>query len=248
MSIADFLIAVRFLTILPLGRGEIVPSGRMARAMAWFPAVGLLMGGALYALDRLLGAVLPGPVESIILVAFLALLTGGMHLDGLADTLDGAFGGRGDRTRALEIMKDSRIGAMGAVGLILLLTLKWAALTGITGHSRMAALVLMPTLARWSQAGMAYRAVSARGESSLATPFMDNLSAGHVILASTVTLAAAAVFAGAKGLIAFLIVAAFTGLARAHFNYRLGGVTGDTIGAVSEASEVIVFLAFMVMG
>ncbi len=247
MFISDFLTALRFLTILPLGRGTEVEPERMASSMAYFPLVGLWLGGALFLLDYFIRYIVPGPVSSVIVIALLALVTGGLHLDGFADTLDGIFGGRGDRARILEIMKDSRIGAIGVVGLVLLLLLKFVSLDGLYGYKRTFALVLMPMLARWSQVGMAYNARSARGEGSLAMPFLTHLNAWHLVSASAVAIVAAVLLAGLNGLLALAPVIVLTVAARAYFNHKIGGITGDTIGAVSELNEVIVLLVFLVL-
>jgi len=244
--LSDFITAFRFLTILPLGKGKTVEPERMAASMAWFPLVGAWLGGALFAVDYLLRLVVPGNVSSVLVIALLALVTGGLHLDGFADTLDGIFGGRGDKARILEIMKDSRIGAIGVVGLVFLLMLKFVSLDGLFGDSRAYALVLMPTLARWSQVCMALGARSARGEGSLAKPFLEHLNGWHLVSASAVTFAVAVLLAGLKGLVVVVPVAAITVAARLYFNRKIGGITGDTIGAVSEVNEVIVLLTFLV--
>jgi len=245
---SDLLTAIRFLTILPLGRGEALEPKKMAASMAWFPFVGLLLGAALMALDLgLTGRVFPRPVVDAILIAFMALVTGGLHLDGFADTLDGTFGGRGDKARTLEIMKDSRIGAMGVVGIAVLLLLKFTALGGVPADDRWHALVLMPVLARWSQVSMAFRAKAARSGGSLAGSFVEYLGFGHLLLASLATLAAAFFIGGTTGVAALAAVSLLTLASKAHFNRWLGGITGDTIGCVSEINEVLVLLVFTVI-
>jgi adenosylcobinamide-GDP ribazoletransferase len=242
--ITDFLTAVRFLTVLPLGRGKVAEPGRMASAMAYFPLVGTLIGLALASVDYLLSGLLPRQVLDVILIGLLALVAGGLHLDGLADSVDGIIGGRGDKARTLEIMKDSRIGAMGVVGLTLLLLLKYAALEGLTGHLRTGALIVMPTLGRWSQVQMSFRSKAARSEGSLAQPFTELLRLRHFLIATAVSIAVAS-YAGLRGALAFGLVLIFSLAARAYFHRSLGGVTGDTIGGVSELSEALVLLVFV---
>lgn len=243
MSLSGFITALRFLTIVPLGRGREMDGRGMAAAMAWFPAAGALLGAALVLMDSLLADRLPGPVVSVLLVAALALVTGGLHLDGLADTLDGMFGGRGDRERTLAIMKDSRIGAMGVIGLVLVLLFKYEALENLRGPLRASWLFLMPVLARFSQVVMSYRAEYARRVGSLARPFVEFLGFGQLAFAAVFTLAVALWAAGAKGAVALLAVVLLTLAARYYFHRRLGGITGDTIGAVSELNEALVLLA-----
>lgn len=247
MNPGGFMTALRFLTILPLGRGCELDGRGMARAMAWFPVAGALMGGALVGLDGLLPGRLPGPVVSVLLVALLALVTGGLHLDGFADTLDGMYGGRGDRERTLAIMKDSRIGAMGVIGLVLLLLLKYESVENLRGTLRVPGLLLMPVMARFSQVLMSYRAEYARREGSLAQPFVEHIGAGHVAFAATFTAGLSFWAAGVKGLVVLCAVVVLTYLAREYFHARIGGITGDTIGAVSEFNEVLVLLVMFLV-
>ena len=243
---SDLLNAFRFLTIIPLGRGRQVSSGDMAASMAYFPLVGAWLGVLLWALDLGLRKVLPGHVTAVLLVAALALVTGGLHLDGLADTLDGLFGGRGDKARILEIMKDSRTGAIGVVGVVLLLMAKYASIAEMTSM-RGSALVLMPTLARWAQVEMTFRSTAARTEGSLAGPFVASLTLPHLIAATLGAVVVAYMMADMKGIAALALVGAFTLCARLYFNRKIGGITGDTIGCVSELNELVVLLFFLVV-
>jgi adenosylcobinamide-GDP ribazoletransferase len=246
------LTAFRFLTIFPLGKGgEVEPRG-MAAAMAWFPAVGLALGLMLYGCDRIFQHLLNQEVADILLIALLAVFSGALHLDGFADTLDGIYGGRGDKTRILAIMKDSRTGAIGVVGLVILLMMKYECLESVGWNMRAAALIVTPMVARWSQVLMAFGSKYARSEGSLAQPFVEHLELGHFMIA-TATTAIVLVFAAVKlasPAVLFIMVAAgvFALLSRMYFLRKIGGVTGDTIGAVSETCEVLVLLGFVVAG
>src|SRR5262249_40082429 len=128
--VRSFLVAVSFLTIVPVKAG-VVGSAELSRSLAFFPLVGLLLGVVLAGMAWLIP---PGATAGLVgvgLTALLAVLTGGFHLDGLADVFDGLGGGRGDRERMLAIMKDSRIGAHGAAALVLVLMGKAFALVGL---------------------------------------------------------------------------------------------------------------------
>ena len=246
------LTAFRFLTIFPLGKGEEVEPKALASAMAWFPAVGLALGFLLYLSDRIFQRLINQQVADILLIALLALFSGALHLDGFADTLDGISGGRGDKTRILAIMKDSRIGAVGVVGLVMLFMLKYECLESVGWNMRAAALIVTPMVARWSQVLMAFGSTYARSDGSLAQPFVEHLELGHFMIA-TATTAIALGFAAVKlanPAVLFIIVAAgvFALLSRMYFSRKIGGVTGDTIGAVSETCEVLVLLGFVVAG
>jgi len=240
----SLLTALRFLTIIPLGKGGLVDSDRLASSMALFPLVGAIIGAGLWGLDRALSSVLPAGVVAALLVAALALVTGGLHLDGLSDTFDGFYGGRGDRERTLAIMKDSHAGAIGVVAVGLLLLVKYAAISSTHGPSRGPALILAPMLARWSQVQMSFKARSARGEGSLAKPFLDGLGPVGFIIAAVITATAVWLIGGMNGLVPLAAVIAFTLLARLFLNSKIGGITGDTIGAVNEINEALVLVVF----
>ncbi|HXG05210.1 MAG TPA: adenosylcobinamide-GDP ribazoletransferase, partial [Candidatus Binatia bacterium] len=138
--------AVRYLTILPVGgRGAVAARGPGAGA-AWFPVVGLGLGAVLIGVDQLASRVFPPLLAALLTLTAWKVLTGGLHLDGLADCLD-ATGGR-DAAHRLAIMRDSRIGAFGALGLILLLLLELAALAELAPPRRWRALLVVPAIGR----------------------------------------------------------------------------------------------------
>ncbi len=248
LSMKSILTAFRFLTIIPLGKGEDVDPKGMASAMAWFPAVGLVLGLVLAGIDKVFQHYISQRVADIILIGILALITGCLHLDGFADTLDGIFGGRGDRERILAIMKDSHVGAVGVVGIILLLMLKYASLESVNWHYRTGALVIMPAVARWSQVITAFGADFARKHGSLAQPFVEHMEMWHFMVATATAAVAVFVFGGIKGMFILVAAGVFALAAKLYFTKRIGGVTGDTIGAVSEAVEALVLLSFVVAG
>lgn len=241
------LTAFRFLTILPLGKGGETGPKDMAKSMAWFPLVGLSLGLGLYALSYVLIRFFPQPVVDVALIAALAFVTGGFHLDGFADTLDGMYGGRGDRARTLEIMKDSHVGAMGLIGLVFLILFKYAALDSVTWSYRTGALIAMPVAGRWAQVLMAFGSEYARKDGSLAQPFVEHLELGQFITATLLAALGVLVFAGPRALAILAACGVFTLLARYYFNRKIGGVTGDTIGAVSEACEALTLAGFLLI-
>ncbi len=147
----DLRLALAFLTILPVGPRHRVPPEARAASFAWFPIAGFMIGAALAALDWLLGLMFGHAICSVLIVLSLTVLTGAVHLDGVADTADALGAGR-DRERALRILRDSAIGSFGAIGLFFVLALKILALAAMGGHRRYAALYLAPGLAggRWS--------------------------------------------------------------------------------------------------
>jgi len=229
--------AARYLTIVPVGgaRADAPPGA----SVAWFPVVGLMIGAVLVVVDRLTAWVFPALLGALLTVTTWKLLTGGLHLDGLADCLD-ALGGH-DVVHRLTIMRDSRIGAFGTIGLILFLLLEIAAVAELAPPPRWRALLVAPTVARAMPALLARVFQPARSEGQGAR-FHADVHPRAVVVAAASALAAAVVVLGAMGIVA-VAVAGLVGFAVGRFmSARLGGITGDVLGAAVELSELVVLL------
>ena len=241
--IGPFLFAWHFLTAIPLSRRHHEPTAmELAASMAWYSTIGLLIGGSLVLADVVLEKLFAAEVVNVLLIVLLIVMTRGLHQDGLADTLDGLAGGRTPADR-LPIMRDPRIGAIGATGLVLSLLLRYAGLMALPQTLRLPALVCMPALGRWAMVTVAWRSPYARAEGGLASPFLTHLSFLHV-LCSTLVLASALLMA--FGMIATAITIgigiAIVLAASAGCRQWFGGITGDTLGATNEAAEIIFLL------
>ena len=235
-------LALRYLTIVPVPAGAHVEPTTLGRAAAWFPLVGLALGVVVAAGERLLGAVFPSLLDSLLAVTLWKLLTGGLHLDGLADCLDGVVGrDAGDR---LRIMRDSRIGAFGAIGLILFLLLEVAAVSALASATRWRTFAAAPALARAMPPLVAwvFPAATPLGQGAM---FRSGLTRTRVVVAVALGGVIALAALGLAGLLVFgLAVAATLGLGR-FYTSRLGGVTGDVLGTVIETTELIVLLTIV---
>ena len=233
--------ALQFLTLFPWPKRMERSADEMGRAAIFFPVIGFLLGSILVAVNFLLAPFSNTALSSVLLVALLALLTGGLHLDGLGDTFDG-LGAGSDRERALRIMDDSHTGAFGLIAIVLVLFLKIHAIEGM-GVDRSRALLAAPVLGRWAMVLLGYRSRAVKP--GLGSNFMDHLSTKHFFLATFITLLLVAAILHGAGVAIMLWVAIFTMASKNYFHRRLGGVTGDTFGAVGELSEtsVLVFLA-----
>lgn len=212
--------------------------------MLWYPFVGILLGGLLAMTDVFLARWLPREAVAALLILVLVAMTRGLHQDGLADTLDGLAGGRTASDR-LSIMRDPRIGAIGATGLFLSLILRYGALVSLPEVLRLPVLLCMPAIGRWGMVVGAYGASYARAEGGLAAPFLAHLSARHVLGATIVVLCLMVwSFGAAPALVALLFGGLFSRVATAFYRHFLGGITGDTLGATNELIEVS-FVLFM---
>jgi adenosylcobinamide-GDP ribazoletransferase len=232
--IRDVAVAFRFLTRLPVP-GAGAPGPEVGRALAWFPLPGLVLGAVAAGAARVLeGRLAPGVVAALV-VAGLAWLTGALHLDGLADVADGLGGGHRDAARTLAIMRDSRIGAFGAVAVALLLAVKVTAVAELVRGGSTWALVCAPALARFTAVPLVVLFPYARPE-GMGRAFHEGGGARELAIAGAL---AAAVLAGA-GLQSAVPAAAAVGAAAAlgfAVRRRLGGLTGDVYGAAVELAE-----------
>ncbi len=208
--------------------------------MAWFPLVGLAMGIAFALEDYVLAFLFGHAVRSAIIVLSMAILSGAIHLDGLADTADALGAGR-DRIRALEILRDSRIGTFGAIAIFFALGLKVLALAALSGRPRLAALILAPMLARWSLVAVSYKIDYLRSAGA-GSSMLGRVDTRNLTIAGAVILVAMLPFLSWRTieLYATAITTAF--ILRKFYREWLGGITGDLIGACGEIVEVLALL------
>jgi len=237
-----FFLALSFLTTLPV-KAPAKP-GDLARATRWFPLVGGVIGVLLVTTDLVTRLVFPLPVRSVIILFVAWLLTGGLHLDGLADTFDGLAAG-GDRERALRVMRDSRIGSAGATALLLTLLLKLGALLELEGEARSLALVMGPVVGRQAMVIMLSAYPYAR-ENGLAGSFRQGKGElpKSFLLTACLSLVVWCLWGGGGGLLVSVAVALSGAWLLGWFiARRIGGMTGDTCGAVGELAEALWLLA-----
>jgi adenosylcobinamide-GDP ribazoletransferase len=238
--VTGFLVALEFLTTLRLRRVSHTTTETMARTLPWFSLVGLLLGLLLAGLELLLRPVLSEPALSAILVTSLVLLTGGLHLDGLADTSDGIFGGA-TLQRRLEIMRDSHIGSFGVIGITMVLLLKWSALLSIHGDLRIAALITVPTLSRMALSAAILTFPYARPE-GLGGEFHARARASSVVINAIAPAAALLLLMGPKGIVLMAPAFGFVLAGGRYVRNKIDGLTGDSYGALIETAEVLLLL------
>jgi adenosylcobinamide-GDP ribazoletransferase len=230
-----FAAALQFLTVLPVSCR--CDERELGRSALLFPVIGLLIGGGIVLLNHALSAVLPPLVVNVLLVVAMLAISGGLHMDGLADTADGFLSSR-PRERILEIMKDSRTGAMGVIAVVCVLGLKMAALVSMPSHLRWPTLLLMPLAGRCAlvieMAALPY----ARPEGGLGAVFASNKSAIDPFLAVAVMAAAGYCAMGRLGLISAGAAVALTLAFSFWCRRKIGGFTGDTLGAACELAEL----------
>ena len=236
------LIALQFLTRLPIRLPGMPAPAALGRSLLWYPLVGLALGGVLLAAAWLLSGVF-APLAAALLLALWVLASGGLHLDGLADTADAWVGGFGDRERTLAIMKDPCCGPIAVVVLLLVLLLKFAALWALLEEGQWLALLLAPLLGR-SALLLLFLGTPYVREGGLGSAMAAHLPkrAGWRVLMAVVV---ATLLCGWPGLLALASAALLFALCRRALLQRIGGTTGDTAGALLELLEcgVLVMLA-----
>ena len=240
----EIQLAFSFLTILPVIDQRPASEDAVAASFAWFPIVGFLIGLALAGEDWILAHFFAQVIRSVLIILSLTIVTGGVHLDGLADTADALGAGR-ERERALDILRDSRVGTFGASAIFFDLTLKILALSTLAGHRRYAALIVAPMLARWSMlflvaSGLPYLRASGSGSTLLSGKIPGARTAVVAIFTIVVMLMLGAMQPVA---LATAVAIAIVFAMRSFYRRWLGGVTGDLIGACGELVEIAVLLA-----
>jgi adenosylcobinamide-GDP ribazoletransferase len=237
--------AVQFLTVLPVGSSRPATAEALRRSRAYFPLVGAGLGALAALVDRAGQVVLPPTVCAALALTVLAVLTGGLHLDGLMDSCDGLFVWRTPAER-LAIMRDSRVGSYGVSGGVLVLLLQFACLSSLTGWLRSGGIIAMTTLGRWA---MVYATVAfpyARPE-GLGAAFTQGAGRRELLLATLLALAIAGAALRQLGP-PLLVLAWLTAWLTARATLRkLPGLTGDIYGAINEVVVLTALLALSIV-
>ncbi|SDY24456.1 adenosylcobinamide-GDP ribazoletransferase [Tindallia californiensis] len=234
--------AITFLTTLPFtDHTEWKDSDY--KNMAFFPLAGMAIGGLLCLTDWLLYPYLSTSVLAVILLSINFLLTGGIHIDGLADTADGYFSGK-KKKDILEIMKDSRLGTHGVVCIILVCLMKFTLLVAIPASIRLWTIFLMPIFGRLSLVLGAYRSTYAR-ESGLGHFYIGRITVKEVAIAMVISLSMVCFLPIAGSFLAPLWM--ITILFKRLLEKKIGGMTGDTLGALLELTETLFLLWIVVI-
>jgi adenosylcobinamide-GDP ribazoletransferase len=235
-----FTTAMRTLTILPIPGGD---AERPASALPWFPLVGAVLGLILYGIAEGLAAFVaawPAVIAPTILIVG-AILTGGLHWDGLADWADGFFGAR-TKEKTLAIMKDPRVGSFGVLAVVSVFTLQFTALARLAEQKALLWVVAAGIVSRTAQVIPAVLLPYARVEGGTAAPFVSDARRAYLPTAGLAALALLWAVCGAWGAVLFAGIFPFT-LAFAWWcRKRVGGVTGDLLGAGSVLTETVVLL------
>jgi adenosylcobinamide-GDP ribazoletransferase len=236
--------AAMFFTRVALPSLPVLSPDDQRRATAYWPLVGALVGAAVGGAWWLAACVLPPGVAVGLALAVGLLLTGALHEDGFADVCDG-FGGGTTRARALDIMRDSRVGAFGAIGIVMLLGLKWQAMTALPPSLLPAAVVAAHALSRGGPVGLMAALPYARTDDSRARPLTSRPGGVRLLGVAATALAPLLLLPPAVRLPCLVAAAMIAVGCYVWFRRRLGGYTGDCLGATQQLGEVAVLLAVL---
>lgn len=234
--IKRLILMIQFLTRIPLSINLNVTEEDFSKGVIFFPVVGLIIGGILFGINFILTPYFNVLSKAVLLTIACVFITGGLHLDGLADTFDGVYSNR-SKERILEIMKDSRVGSNGALVLIIILLLKASLLTNMSDGMIGGVLLVMPVVARASVVYVCRFSKYAR-ETGMGNFFIGKVNNVQLIFAL-----------GFTSIVIYLInimffiplvgVLIFATWFKWSISKKIDGMTGDTIGAVTELSEVV---------
>ncbi len=240
----SLLVALQFLTRIPVRLRTAPTEIEMGRSLLFYPLVGLLIGAVLIGVHAML-AHAPELVRAALVLVVWVAITGALHLDGLADTVDAFAGGRGDRERTLAIMKDPCCGPMGVTAIGLVLLVKFAVIAGMPSHISWSALLIAPALGRLAVPLLFATTLYVRpnGIGASLARFQSRTAAVALLV---LVLLAATVGAGWAGARATLVAALVFVVVRGRATSWIGGITGDTAGALVEITETAVLVSFCV--
>ncbi len=243
--LTSFHFALTFLTTLPIPFRKTLTPREVAASLSWFPLVGFLLGVIISLVFSLLSHLFPRPVNSAVVVAILVLLTGGFHLDGLADTADGFLSARSRPGEILSIMKDSSIGTMGALGLMLIILLKYATISQLPDQQVLYCLLLMPVYGRFAIVLLAFLSTYARSEGGLGEAITQQVSSKEMTVAAILTIIGTLLLTGLKGFLILAIIVIYTWGIKVYSTRRINGITGDLLGFCCETCEALALLGWL---
>lgn len=237
----SLLLMITFFTRIPIRYNYEYNEKDFIKGIKFLPIIGLIIGAAMYIPVLLIGFIHP-PVISLLSWIIYIWITGGLHIDGLADTVDGIFSNR-DREKTLEIMKDSRIGAFGVLGMLLLII--WNLV--FTSYIDIRTIIIVPIVGRSAAILSGSISKYAREAPGMGKGFIENCRGREIISAMIFSSISVILLFKLQGLIILAILYLVILMVTNNINKKIGGMTGDTIGFVVELSQgIFIFLAYFI--
>jgi len=241
-----FLSAVAFLTRLPVPQEVQVGPDALANSTVFFPLVGLLVSAGAIILNHVFSRFVAHDVVIVIILVFLVAITGGLHEDALADAADG-FGGGWGKDQILHIMRDSRVGSFGVLAIALALLARFVFLSNIPPQRFDSYLVAGQVTSRWTALPLAFFLPPAREQDGQGARVAGKITTFSLVTGTLLTIVIVGVALGTKALWVGLAAVVITGAAGAYYRRRIGGVTGDCLGATNQIAEVAIYFVGVVL-
>jgi adenosylcobinamide-GDP ribazoletransferase len=240
-----FFAALRFFTRLPVPAWVGHSPEQLNHAARYFPLVGVIVGAIGAAVTGLAWLILPLSLAVIAGMVATLLATGAFHEDGLSDTVDG-FGGGWEKPQVLAIMKDSRIGSYGAIAAALMLLAKWNALMELSDEALLPAIVAAHAVSRFASTTLIHALDYVRDDAGgKSKPLAEKLGTGELLLAGLFGLSPCLLLPYPETLVALALVVLVTWWAGRYFVRRIGGYTGDCLGAAQQLAELAFYLGLL---
>ncbi|MDD7794989.1 adenosylcobinamide-GDP ribazoletransferase [Clostridium sp. 'White wine YQ'] len=239
----NFILILQFMTRIPININLKVERENFQKGVAFFPLVGLIVGAFEASIFYISSRIVPFNTSIFVTVISHVVITGAIHIDGLGDTIDGIFSGR-SKEKILEIMKDSRVGTFGALGIIFLIAGKIITLSSINSIEIYKGIILAPIISRTLITLLMYKRKYAREKEGMGDLFIGVLEKKNFIIALLTGIMLISIIGRIQGVVLLSICFFFTILFRNYIEKRIGGITGDILGASVELNELLVFLIY----
>jgi adenosylcobinamide-GDP ribazoletransferase len=239
------LVAIQFLTKLPVPTSRDLPSDALAEAARFFPIVGAIVGSGAIAIDLLVGPRADRGVRVVLILIYLVIVTGGLHEDGLADAADG-FGGGWTKDRVLTIMRDSNIGSFGALAIGCSLLARFVFLTSLPTRHFYGVLLAGQVLGRWSILPLAHWLPPARSEHGQGARLARKTSTTSLVVATACMVMIVSLSCGLAAIAMIAVAGGVAALTGVYYRRRIDGITGDCLGATCQVTECAVYLTGVV--
>jgi adenosylcobinamide-GDP ribazoletransferase len=243
----SFLVATQFLTRLPVTPLEEFSTDRLAASTVFFPLVGLLVGAGGVLLHRMLSPYANSSVAVVVILIYLVTVTGGLHEDALADAADG-FGGGREREQVLAIMRDSRIGSFGAIAVVLSLLGRFVFLTNLPAQRFSGYLLAGQVLSRWTTLPLAYFLPAARAGNGQGGTLAQKIGVGSLLIGTVLAVGIVGIFLRQRTAWLLIVALGAVVLTGAYYRRRIGGITGDCLGATIQITELAVYFSGVMLG
>lgn len=239
------LVAIQFLTRFPVPVAGELPPDALAESARFFPIVGALVGAGAIGIDLLFGSRGGRNVSVVLILIYLVVVTGGLHEDGLADAADG-FGGGWTKDRVLTIMRDSNIGSYGAIAIAYSLLARFVFLTSLPLSSFHGVLLAGQVLNRWATLPLAYWLPAARKDDGQGARMAKKTSTTSLLVGTACMVVIVGAACGLAAMWMIAVASAVAALTGVYYRRRIGGITGDCLGATCQVTECAVYLAGLI--